>query len=79
VDLTTLGPDFRVPIFFFQGRYDPYCRPALIEKYAETISAPQREVVWFEDAGHFPFFEDQQRFADELVRRLLPLGERGGR
>jgi pimeloyl-ACP methyl ester carboxylesterase len=77
VDLTTLGADFRAPIFFFQGRHDPYCRPALIEKYAETIAAPRREVVWFDDAGHFPFFEDQQRFTDELVARVLPLGERG--
>ena len=73
VDVATLGTDFRVPIFFFQGRLDPYCRPALVEKYAETITAPQREIVWFEDAGHFPFFEDQERFTDELFRRLLPL------
>jgi pimeloyl-ACP methyl ester carboxylesterase len=76
VDLTTLGADFRAPIFFFQGRHDPYCRPALIEKYAGTIAAPRHEIVWFDDAGHFPFFEDQQRFTDELVRRVLPLGER---
>lgn len=77
MDITTLGSDFRVPIFFFQGRHDPYCRPGLIEEYAETITAPRHELVWFDDAGHFPFFEDQQRFTDELVRRVLPLAERG--
>ncbi|HLG57039.1 MAG TPA: alpha/beta hydrolase [Vicinamibacterales bacterium] len=73
IDVATLGTDFRVPIFFFQGRLDPYTRPALIAKYADTITAPRRELVWFEEAGHFPFFEDQERFTDELLRRVLPL------
>jgi proline iminopeptidase len=79
VDLTSMGTDFRVPIFFFQGRYDPYTRPALVAKYAETITAPRHEVVWFEHAGHFPFFEERQRFLDELLRRVLPLATRAGR
>ena len=60
-------------MFFCQGRYDPYCRPALIEQYAQTITAPRRELVWFEHAGYFPFFEDQQAFTDELFGRVLPL------
>jgi pimeloyl-ACP methyl ester carboxylesterase len=76
VDVATLGTDFKVPLFFFHGRHDPYCRPALIEKYAETITAPRREIVWFEDAGHFPFFEDQRMFTDELFRRVLPIASR---
>jgi pimeloyl-ACP methyl ester carboxylesterase len=73
IDLNTLGPDFRVPIFFFEGRYDPYCRPSLVVDYTKTISAPQKEVVWFDDSGHFPFFEEQRKFRDELVQRVLPL------
>jgi pimeloyl-ACP methyl ester carboxylesterase len=76
VDVATLGTDFRVPVFFFHGRHDPYFCFALIEKSAETITAPQRELVWLEHAGHFPFFEDQQEFTDELFRRLLPLANR---
>jgi pimeloyl-ACP methyl ester carboxylesterase len=73
MDLNTLGPDFRVPIFFFEGGYDPYCRPSLVVEYAKTIRAPQKEVVWFENSGHFPFFEEQQKFKDELTLRALPL------
>src|SRR5580704_3551505 len=59
--------------FFFEGRYDPYCRPSLVVDYTKTISAPQKEVVWFDDSGHFPFFEEQRKFRDELVQRVLPL------
>jgi len=73
LDLTALGTDFRIPLLFFQGRHDPYVRPALVEKYAGAITAPEHDVVWFENAGHFPFFEDQQQFTDDLVKRVLPL------
>jgi pimeloyl-ACP methyl ester carboxylesterase len=78
VDLNKLGSDFRVPIFFFEGRRDPYCRPSLIWEYSRTIKAPQKDFVWFENSGHFPFFEEQQKFSDELVRRVLPLADSSG-
>jgi proline iminopeptidase len=73
IDLHSLGLDFREPIVFFEGRYDPYCRPSLVVEYTQTIKAPQKEVVWFDNSGHFPFFEEQQKFKDELVQRVLPL------
>ena len=73
VNLATLGSNFRVPVFFFHGRFDPYTRPALIEAYARTVTAPRHELVWFERAGHFPFFEDPQVFLDELIRHVLPI------
>jgi pimeloyl-ACP methyl ester carboxylesterase len=60
IDLTQLGPDFRVPIFFFEGRHDPYARPSLIWSYYQTIKASHKEFVWFESSGHFPFFEENR-------------------
>jgi pimeloyl-ACP methyl ester carboxylesterase len=45
----------------------------LILAYNENIKAPHKEFVWFDNSGHFPFFEEQQKFANELVRRVLPL------
>jgi pimeloyl-ACP methyl ester carboxylesterase len=74
-DLTKLGSDFRVPIFFFEGRVDPYCPPSVIADYVEKINAPQKEIVWFENSGHFPFYEEKQKFTDELVRGVLPLAK----
>ncbi len=73
VDLTKLGPDFHVPIVFFEGRRDPYCRPSLIWGYFQAITAPEKEFVWFDNSGHFPFFEEQRKFTDELVQHVLPL------
>jgi proline iminopeptidase len=73
VDLGQLGLDFLAPMFFFEGRRDPYCRPSLIWEYSQAIKAPRKEFVWFDNSGHFPFFEEQQKFGNELVRRVLPL------
>jgi len=78
LDLKQLGFDFRVPVFFFEGRYDQFCRPALIWNYSQTIQAPQKGFVWFENSGHFPFYEERQKFAGELVKEVLPLANRGG-
>ena len=75
LDLTKLGYDFRAPIFFFEGRHDPYCPPSLIWDYSQTIKAPQKTFVWFDNSGHFPFFEEQQKFSDELIQRVLPLAK----
>jgi pimeloyl-ACP methyl ester carboxylesterase len=73
IDLVKLGLDFRAPVFLFEGRHDPYCPPSLIWDYHESIKAPYKEFTWFDNSGHFPFFEEQQKFANELVRRVLPL------
>ncbi len=73
VDLSQLGRDFRVPIFFFEGRNDPFCRPSLVWDYSQQMAAPQKAFIWFDHSGHFPFFEEQQKFTDELVHQVLPL------
>jgi len=73
LDLSKMGTDYGVPIFFFEGRRDPYCLPDLVEEFGKTISAPRIEFIWFENSGHFPFYEEKQKFADELFARVLPL------
>jgi proline iminopeptidase len=73
IDLSKLGSDFRAPVLFFEGRHDPYCPSSLIWKYSQSIKAPHKEFIWFDNSGHFPFFEEQQKFADELFQKVLPL------
>jgi len=75
VDLSRLGPNFDVPVFFFEGRQDPYCQPSLIQQYSQTIKAPHMELVWFDQSGHFPYYEEPQKFNIELVQRVLPFAQ----
>jgi proline iminopeptidase len=73
VDLTQLGLSFQTSVMFFEGHYDPYCRSSLVEGYYRSIRAPRKQLIWFERSGHFPFFEEPQKFRDSLVQQLLPL------
>lgn len=75
VDLTTLSPEYQEPIFFFEGRNDPFCRPSLVSDYSQKITAPEKEIEWFERSGHFPFFEEPEKFTDALIQRVLPLAK----
>ena len=43
------------------------------EAYFEKLRAPAKELVWFEDSGHDPPFEQPGRFDRVLIERVLPL------
>lgn len=59
-----------VPVYFFTGRFD-YTTPfELIQQFHDTLKTPQKQMVWFEDSAHFPFFEQPDRFA-EAMRKIL--------
>jgi pimeloyl-ACP methyl ester carboxylesterase len=58
----------QIPIYFFTGRHD-YTDPfELTEQYFELIQAPHKELVWFENSAHFPFLEEPDRFAEEMLK-----------
>jgi pimeloyl-ACP methyl ester carboxylesterase len=44
-DLSRLGPNFQVPIYFFQGAEDEITVPSLAKEYFERIDAPYKRVV----------------------------------
>jgi pimeloyl-ACP methyl ester carboxylesterase len=73
LDLGQLGLDLRTPVFFFEGRHDAFCPSSLIWEYSQDIKAPRKGFVWFEGSGHFPFYEEPQKFTDELARNLWSL------
>jgi pimeloyl-ACP methyl ester carboxylesterase len=58
-----LIPEVKVPIYFCAGRYDYNTPSVLIEKLYESIKAPRKELVWFEESAHFPCFEEVEKFS----------------
>jgi pimeloyl-ACP methyl ester carboxylesterase len=59
---------YEVPVYFMMGKYD-YTTPfELIEKYYELVSAPHKELICFDNSAHFPFFEEAERFCEEVKR-----------
>jgi len=72
-DLLSLGPSFRIPIFFFQGALDERTPAALAREYFDQLSAPHKEFVLFQDGGHFSVLSTPDKFRQELVSRVRPL------
>jgi pimeloyl-ACP methyl ester carboxylesterase len=60
----------QVPVYFFLGRYDYNTPSELAATYLQTLSAPSKKLVWFEESGHFPFLEEPAKFAAEM-RQVL--------
>jgi pimeloyl-ACP methyl ester carboxylesterase len=57
-----------IPVFFFAGRHD-YTTPfALVQEFFQTLKAPSKRLVWFEDSAHMANLEEPAKFQAELVR-----------
>jgi len=57
-----------VPVYFFTGRHD-YTTPfALIELFFEKLKAPRKRLIWFDNSAHFPFYEEPERFSQQMVK-----------
>ena len=78
VDLTTLGPDFAVPMFVFQGDGDNYTPASTAAAYVQQINAPQKAFVTIKGAGHMAVTSHPAQFLGLLRRYVLPLTANGG-
>lgn len=67
-------PALQMPVFFLLGRRDPWVPPETSVAYFNTLTAPAKNIVWFERSGHEPFVDEPDRFnatMAELVRPAL--------
>jgi pimeloyl-ACP methyl ester carboxylesterase len=72
IDLPAADLKFEVPIFFFSGARDQTTPIELAEEYLSLLDAPHKELVRFEDDGHFFLFNAPERFFAELLQRVMP-------
>jgi pimeloyl-ACP methyl ester carboxylesterase len=73
VDLKTLGPDFAIPIFVFEGPDDYITSPDLAKAYVDEINAPQKAFLLLPAGGHFAVFTHSEDFLKEMNSRVRPL------
>ena len=55
-------PELKIPCYFLSGRYDYLTPIQNANNYLNTIKAPAKEFVVFEDSAHFPHFEEKENF-----------------
>jgi pimeloyl-ACP methyl ester carboxylesterase len=72
-DLQSLGFDFKIPVYFFQGWEDERTLAPLAKEYFEKINTPRKEFVAFEGGGHFAVWSMTDKFLQELLARVRPL------
>jgi len=59
----------------FQGRHDGLVPSAITAAWLERLSAPQKEIVWFENSAHMMMIEEPGRTLAALVEKVRPLAE----
>ncbi|MFS0862963.1 alpha/beta fold hydrolase [Fredinandcohnia sp. 179-A 10B2 NHS] len=72
-----LVPEVKVPVFLIAGQHDRIVFPELIEEYYLFLKAEYKQLVIFEESGHYACFEEKEKFIDLLINKVLPIGFEG--
>jgi proline iminopeptidase len=65
-----------VPLILFEGRHDWNVNAEVAATWFDTVTAPEKYLVWFEHSAHMPMTEERGKFLLSLVRYARPIAER---
>ncbi len=68
VDLRESYGTLDVPVKFIVGKHDINAPTELADEYYNSLNAPDKEWVWFENSGHSPWINESDRFIDEIKK-----------
>jgi pimeloyl-ACP methyl ester carboxylesterase len=71
VDFRKQATRLKVPAYFLIGRHDGTTSPKLTEEYFNLLTAPHKELIWFEHSGHGPWMNESAKFVDVMVNQIL--------
>ncbi len=71
VDFRKQATRLKVPIYFLIGRHDGTTSPKLTEEYFNLLTAPHKELIWFEHSGHGSWVNEPAKFVDVMVNKVL--------
>jgi pimeloyl-ACP methyl ester carboxylesterase len=76
IKLTKEIQSIKVPIYFFEGKYDKTTPTVLVEKFYDNINAEKgKNLIIFENSGHLPMIEEKQRYEELLTTVVLEEGQ----
>jgi pimeloyl-ACP methyl ester carboxylesterase len=73
VDLFKSVPEFKIPVYLMEGRFDYEVPSVIANRYFDAVKAPSKELIWFERSAHMPNTEEKDKFNSILVERIRPL------
>ena len=65
-------PRLDVPVVMMQGRRDQVAPGTAAQRYASTLQAPGKRLVWFDNSAHTPHLEEPGKFRDLLMEIREP-------
>lgn len=71
VDFRKQATRLKVPTYFLIGRHDRTTSPKLTEEYFNLLTAPHKELIWFEHSGHSPWVNESAKFINVMVDKVL--------
>ncbi|MDZ5471446.1 alpha/beta hydrolase [Bacillus sp. 31A1R] len=61
-------PKLDVPVYIMAGKHDYQTPFQLAEKYFHILECPYKELIWFENSGHLPNYEETDKFNKECLK-----------
>ncbi|PZO56967.1 MAG: hypothetical protein DCF15_07795 [Phormidesmis priestleyi] len=71
MDFRKQATRLKASVYFLIGRYDVNAPPKLTEEYFNILSAPPKELIWFERSGHSPWMNESAKFVEVMVNKVL--------
>ena len=72
VNLTKEIQSIKVPIYFFEGKYDVATPTVVVEKFYANLDAEKgKKLFIFENSGHMPMIEEKERYEELLINVVL--------
>ena len=72
VDFRTDVPALEVPVYVLDGAHELASRRDLALEWFEALSAPHKEWITYEDAGHSVVFEEADAFHRLMTESIVP-------
>jgi pimeloyl-ACP methyl ester carboxylesterase len=70
--------DFRCPVILLEGRHDYTVSHVAAAEWFATVKAPQKKLVWFNDAAHLVMEEEPGKVLYALVKDVRPIAVEAG-
>ena len=72
IDLTNEIDSIKVPIYFFEGKYDMATPIVPVENFYNTLDADKgKKFIIFENSAHFPMVEEKEKYQELLIELVL--------
>jgi pimeloyl-ACP methyl ester carboxylesterase len=73
LNLVELAPALQIPVVFFVGSNDHWVPAETSVAYYDSLTAPSKRLVWFEESGHELFADEPAKFNASMVELVRPV------